>query len=186
MRSAFPFANYVVAAAFACLTYTLPAAGQGSDVNSLLDQLSRPGLDGWESVEGQILTAWSHSGSASMDLLLERGRQALDEGRPQDAVQHFSALIDHAPDFAEAWNARASAYFQLGRFGLAIGDIRHVLALNPRHFGALTGLGLILEEMKDNKDALAAYRAARAIHPNRPDLKEAVERLEPQVEGTEL
>ncbi len=86
-----------------------------------------------------------------MDLLLERGRNAMAQGHPEIAIQHLTALIDHAPDFAEAWNARATAYYQTGNLGPSVADIGHVLTLNPRHFGALAGLGAIFEELEQTE-----------------------------------
>ena len=74
----------------------------------------------------------------------------------------------------------------LGEYGQSIADIERVLALNPRHFGALTGLGMIYERLDMDEAALRAYRAAIAVHPFRPDLKEAIERLEAKTGGTAL
>ncbi len=121
-----------------------------------------------------------------MDLLLDRGRTALGEGNTKLAVEHFTALIDHAPDFAEGYNARATAFFQERRFGQSLADIRMTLALNPRHFGAMSGLALIMEDIGSPEDALAAWREVEAIHPHREGLKEAINRLEREVEGASL
>jgi len=121
-----------------------------------------------------------------MDLLLERGRDAMSAGMPDVAVEHLTALIDHAPEFAEGWNARATAYFQTGDFGPSISDIGHVLTLNPRHWGALSGLGMIFEQLEQPKKALDVYRAALAINPHLNDVKESVERLEKTVAGQDL
>jgi tetratricopeptide (TPR) repeat protein len=102
------------------------------------------------------------------------------------AIEHFSALVDHAPGFAEGYNARATAYFQAGYYGLALEDIRQALALNPRHFGAMSGLALILEEIGEAEGALEAWRAVEALNPSRQGVREAIERLERQVEGVTL
>lgn len=114
------------------------------------------------------------------------GRKALAAGDTRTAIDHLTALIDHAPDFAEGWNARATAYFQAGMFGPSMADIAHVLTLNPRHFGALAGLGTMLEQMDRPKPALEAYRAALAIHPHLDGVEQAVERLEAKAAGQEL
>ena len=95
-------------------------------------------------------------------------------------------MIDHAPEFAEAYNARATAFYQADKYGPSLQDIRTTLAMNPRHFGALSGLALILEELGEEEQALEAYRAIEAIHPNRANLKDAIERLEKAVGGVEL
>jgi tetratricopeptide (TPR) repeat protein len=102
------------------------------------------------------------------------------------AIAHFTAIIDQDPDFAEGWNARATAFYQAGEFGPSVSDIAHVLQLNPRHFGALSGLGMILEGTDKPERALQVYRAALAIHPQMEGVIEAVKRLEAAAEGQEL
>ena len=159
---------------------------QEDPVTRLLGELAKPDQPGWEQIEGAIIAEWSKSGSAAMDLLLSRGKKALNAGDAPTAIAHFTALIDHAPDFAEGWNARATAFFQMDRYGPAMADIERTLALEPRHFGALTGLAIILEQVGYPEDALEAWRAVEAIHPHRPALKEALERLEREVGGRRL
>ena len=108
------------------------------------------------------------------------------DGDLQAAHDHLTALTDHVPDFAEGWNARATLFFELDRYGPAIADIQRVLALEPRHFGALTGLGFIFEEMGDLDGALAAFRAAQAIHPHREEINASVARVSRALEGAAL
>lgn len=157
-----------------------------AELNELYERLQDPDLRNWEAVEDNIWRLWSQSGSASIDLLLERGRDALQEEEYEVAVEHFSAAIDHAPQFAEAYNGRATAFFQMERYGLSIADIEMTLALNPRHFGAINGLAMILEQLEQPEDALSAYRAVSAIHPHRAQVKEAIEKLEKRLEGQAL
>ena len=113
-----------------------------------------------------------------MDLLLKRGEDALAQGDAQAAIDHFSALVDHAPEFAEGYNARAAAYFEAGYFGPALADIRSVLALNPRHFEALTGLAVLQEALGEPEKALETYRDVLELVPNNQDVLDAVSRLE--------
>lgn len=155
-------------------------------LNDLFAQLAQPGRDGWEQVESEIDRIWSHSGSASMDLLLSRGNDALAAEDYPTALEHFTALIDHAPDFAEGWNARATTYYLMGEYALSINDVEHVLVLNPRHFGALAGLASMLEAMDEPQLALRALRAAQALNPNRPNINEAVTRLEKMTGDAQL
>ncbi len=162
------------------------AVAQTSKLDSLFGELQNPDLEDWEAVEKKIWKEWGKSGSASMDLLLQRGRDAMERGDVIDAIGHFSALIDHSPSFAEGWNSRATAFFIADRYGLSVADIRQTLALNPRHFGALSGLGMIMERMDKPQKALQAYRRVLDIHPHRPDVIDAIARLETAVEGTEL
>lgn len=147
-----------------------------------LDQLfSALGLakaNEWQVIENEILALWQQSGSPSMDLLLERGHAALSEQDYAAAIEHLTALTDHAPDFAEGWNARATAFFLADMYGPALADIRRTLRLEPRHFGALAGLGLILEETGQHSLALAAFHEVARLHPNSENIAEAIARLE--------
>ncbi len=163
-----------------------PGFANDAELDTLFDRLAQDDLADWEEVEQDIWQVWSQSGSPSMDLLLERGREAMTDGDMQAAVEHFTALIDHAPEFAEGWNARATAFFGMEEYGLSISDIRQTLVLNPRHFGAMQGLGRILEELEDPENALKAYQAAAALHPHRPGLLESIERVEKIVSGHPL
>lgn len=172
-----PFLNAV----FALMLAVGPAAAQTAD--ELLADLADPELERWQRVERQLISEWSKSGSPAMDLLLQRGREAMTAGELEAAIEHLTALTDHAPEFAEGWNARAAAYFQAGRYGPAMADLARTLELNPRHFGAMTGLGLILEEIGRTPQALEVFRAARAIHPHQPVIRRALERLEARVSG---
>lgn len=152
----------------------------------LLAQLKSNDPSVWKQAESEIWNDWSNSGSPAMNLLLERGRDAIDAGDYTAAIDHLTALIDHAPDFAEAYNARATAYYEAGEFGPALADIATTLKLNPHHFAALAGLGMILEQMGEPKRALAAYKASAAIHPHQPAVEKAIKRLELSAAGQEL
>lgn len=97
-------------AAFLCLLPILAGAQEQSRVDALLDRLAEPDLRNWQVVEDEIVMLWSRSGSASADYLLERGRAALADGDLSAAYNHLTALTDHAPEFAEGWNARATLF----------------------------------------------------------------------------
>lgn len=181
--------NATLAAIVAAVWFSILATGARAadpELDRLFERLRQPELPEWQTVESEIWLAWSRSGSPAMDLLLERGREAMQAGDHAAAIEHLTALTDHAPDFPEGWNARATAYFQAGELGPSLADIRRTLMLEPRHFGALSGLGLILEELGENGRALEAWRAADAIHPHSPGIDQAIERLERQVSGTDL
>ena len=163
-----------------------PSLAEGGTLDLLFERLRTADPHGAEQIEAEIRAEWSRSGSAAMDLLLERGREALNAGDTAAAIGHLSALIDHAPEFAEAYNARAMAYFRISRYGPAMEDIRVALALNPRHFGALSGLALIFEELDFQEGALELWREVEALHPRREGLSEAIDRLSREVEGEAL
>ncbi len=160
-----------------------PVIGEDARVTDLLDQLAQPDLEQWETVESQIIATWRESGSDAIDLLLARGITALDDNNLVVAVNHFSAAIDHAPDFAEAYNMRADAFIRQERLGLAMDDLSQVLSREPRHFDAMVKMVFILEQTGENARALAVIREIHSIHPHRGDVKIALERLEKVAEG---
>jgi len=155
-----------------------PPADRAARLDALFAELAEPGRADWEKVEGQIGGIWARSGSSAMDLLLRRGNEAMEAEDYPAAIEHFSALVEMAPDFAEGWNARATTYYLMGEFSLSMADIEHVLVLEPRHFGALSGLGFMFEAMDQPKLALEAFEAVHALNPNRPNVNEAITRLE--------
>ena len=155
-------------------------------LDDLFQQLQTATDEEASGISDNIWIEWSKSGSPAMDLLLKRGRDAMNAGLPQVAIGHLTALIDHAPDFAEGYNARATAYFQTGNLGPSVSDIAKTLTLNPRHFGALAGLGMIFEQLDLPEQALEVYKAALAINPHMSDVRDAVARLETAVGGQNL
>lgn len=163
-----------------------PAMAETEGLDSYFKELADPNDPNWARAEADIRREWSRSGSAVMDVLLKRGETALDEGDTDAAIEHFTALTDHAPDFAAGWNGRATAYFMAGLYGPAAADIARTLQLEPRHWGALAGLGAILEEMGEDKRALEAYRKSFALNPHQQDVKDAITRLEQAHQGTAL
>lgn len=137
-------------------------------------------------IEAEIRIEWAKSGSPSMDLLLQRGTDALSIGDSKAAIEHLTALIDHAPGFNEAYTARAAAYYASGEIGPALADLQHALQADPRNFDALVTVGMLLEESNKPEKALEAYRAVQAIHPWLADVNDAIDRLAKTLEGQEL
>jgi tetratricopeptide (TPR) repeat protein len=160
----------------------LPVSGE-SRLDTLFADLLLAEPDDVQRITQDIALLWSRSGSDSMDLLLRRGRAAMETGDLVRATHHLSALTDHAPDFAEGWHARATTFFLMEEWGMALADIERTLALEPRHFGALTGLAVILEKIDRPADAMAAWRRALALNPNLQSAAEGVKRLEKTVDG---
>lgn len=178
--------NSLLAAVCAAIVAASPLAAQdagGDEVARLLERLADPDQEGWEQIEESLRLEWSKSGSPAMDLLLQRGRAALEADDVEAALEHLTALTDHAPDFAEGWNLRATAHFRAEQLGLALEDIRRTLELNPNHFGAMTGLAIILEELGMEEEALEVGRRVLELNPHREETRQAVERLEHAVEG---
>jgi tetratricopeptide (TPR) repeat protein len=178
--------NVVTAFLLVFLTCVTAFAEDDAKLDGLFDRLKTADAAEAGRIESEIWIEWSKSGSPALDLLLQRGRDALAVGDTNLAIEHFTAIIDQDPTFAEGWNARATAFYQAGEFGPSIADIARVLQLNPRHFGALSGLGTMLEAADKPEKALEVYKAALAIHPQMEGVIEAVTRLETQATGQEL
>ena len=178
--------NSTVAAFVAVFLLVDGVLADETKLDDLFDRLKEAEAGAAARIEREIWNEWSKSGSPAMDLLLQRGRDAMSAGDTDEAINHFTALIDHAPDFAEGWNARATAYYSAGLFGPSVADIAETLKRNPRHFGALAGLGAIMEELGRTETALQVYHTALAIHPHLQGVTEAIKRLEKEVAGTDL
>lgn len=171
--------------------FSLPLGAEEAAPLSRLDRLHAELAESEDPTEArrivqQIATEWSRSGSPAIDLLLQRGEEALELGDFVTASEHFTAAIDHDPDFAEAWHGRAAAYYHLDLVGPALDDLREVLVLNPRHFHALRGFAVILEELGLAEEARAAYQRVQDLHPLDPDVDRALQRLEAELDGTAL
>lgn len=155
-------------------------------LNTLFEQLAKPGNPHWERVQRQIWAVWSRSGSASANLLFARAQEAIDAEDYTKALDFLNDLTRLYPDFAEAWNKRATVYFLQGNYGASMADIQRVLTLEPRHFGALSGMGIILDRTGYEAQALATYRRVIELHPHMEAAQKAIERLSIEVEGREL
>jgi len=134
----------------------------------------------------EIEREWAKSGSTSIDMLLRRGREALEEGQLDIAIEHLTAVIDHAPDFAEGWHARATAFYMKGLYGPALDDLQRTLRLNPDNYNAIFGLGVILQELGDYTLAQRAFRQVLDLNPNHENASKALEQLKSKGIGREL
>lgn len=167
----------IVAAIVLTVGYSLPAVAQG-DVSELMERLQTADPGQAAQIERELERTWAQSGSVAMNMLLERGRKAMEAQDYATAVDHFTALTDHAPDFAEGYHARAMAYYQAGRYGPALDDLWHTLALNPNNYNAVFGLGMMLLEFGDNIGAEQAFSRVLELNPGHESAKDALKRLE--------
>jgi tetratricopeptide (TPR) repeat protein len=133
-------------------------------------------------VEQSIWRLWMRSGKPTDDLLLEQATKSLNAKQYSKALDILDAILEHSPEFSEAWNKRATVNYLVGRLEQSLADIDKVLALEPRHFGALSGLGMIRRDKGDERGALDAFREALAINPFMPNVKNAVQALEKELE----
>ncbi len=183
----FPLAALLAAALLAPVA--TPASANDSretTLDLLFDRLAVAGDRDWEKIQNEILNIWYESGSDTHDLLLARAQKAMEMEDYETAIVHLNDLVRLAPDFPEGWNLRATARFQQGEYGYALYDIGRTLALEPRHFGALSGLGIILDRMGDKEGALRAFERAIELHPNLPGADEGARALRPVVDGMRL
>lgn len=139
-----------------------------------------------KSIEERIWALWLVSGSDTCNLLMTRAKQAIDGEKYDVALRLLDAIIEIRPGYVEAWNRRATVFFLKKDYGHALADLRQVLAREPRHFAALAGLGAIMQDVGDDKDALDAYRRALAIDPHLKGIAEKVKTLVGKVEGRDI
>lgn len=135
------------------------------------------------AVEQRIWRLWLQSGDASVDARLQRGIAAMQVGDLDQAVQHFTAVVERAPTFAEGWNKRATAHYLRHDLPASVADIERTLALEPRHFGAISGMGLIFLERGDLLGALDAFERVLAIHPRSHSAAVHVRRIRERLRG---
>jgi len=181
----FPKLHRVVAAFFLTVGFSLPLAAQSS-VDEMLGALAEAEPAEAQRLAREIERAWELSGSTTIDTLLRRGRAALNEEDFDTAIAHFTAVTDHAPDFAEGWHARATAFYAKDLYGPALDDLQKALILNPQHYNALFGLGLMLQEFGDFLRAEQAFRQVLALHPHHENATTALGQLKRFGIGREL
>jgi tetratricopeptide (TPR) repeat protein len=155
-------------AAAATLTFTVPVMGGQNDprLNALFDTLkSATSMEEAAPVESKIWALWTQAGIVEIDQLMAAGITAMSVGDYRGALASFERITEQAPDFAEGWNKRATVLYLMGDFRRSASDVAKTLALEPRHFGALSGLGLIHINEGNERAALDAFERALAIHP---------------------
>ena len=164
-----------------------PKGDRGRNIDFLFDALkAAPDAEIAKQVENRIWATWLASGSDTADLLMSRVKAAIEGKDARLAIQLLGSIIEIKPDYIEAWNRRATLFFAMKDYGRAMADIQEVLNREPRHFGALAGLGMILEEVGENKQALDAYRKALAVNPHMQKIPEQVKALSEKVEGRDI
>jgi tetratricopeptide (TPR) repeat protein len=139
-----------------------------------------------ERIEQEILRRFSRSGSPTADLLMSWAVETMEEKNFPLALDILDQIIVIKPDFAEAWNKRATVYFLTDDYAASLSDIRQTLALEPRHFGALAGFGMILQSMDRSKEAIRVLRRALEINPRLDNVRESLERLEKETGGKDV
>jgi tetratricopeptide (TPR) repeat protein len=139
-----------------------------------------------QAVEERIDAMTMQSGSDTADLLIVRARGVMEAKEYDLSIELLDSVIELSPDFTEAYAQRATALYLKKEINRALADLRVVIAREPRHFTALAGLGVILQDIGNDKLALDAFRRAVAIHPHLKGIPNLIKRLEPKVEGREI
>lgn len=138
------------------------------------------------SLQAQIERLWSRSGSDTADLLLQRVDAAIKLGQQDTALDLLDSLLALQPGWAEAWNRRATLNFLRKDYDASMRDIARVLSLEPRHYAAWSGLGIILMQVNEKKQALAAFEKALAIDPKLESARNAADRLKKELDGSDI
>lgn len=185
MRCGHAFTAFV--ASIAVGTTTVQADQTDSRLDVLFEALRYSDtIQSARTIEGQIWEIWAQTDDDDASQLYDRGTFAMANHDLQGAVETFSELIELDPEFAEAWNKRATVYYLQGRFDESVSDIQFTLALEPRHFGALSGLGLIMMRQDRHELAIKSFEKAIEIHPHLPAAKAHIELLETMLDGRPL
>jgi len=139
-----------------------------------------------KAIEQRIWAQWMVSTSDTANLLMTRVRAAIEAKDTDLALKLLDGIVKIRPDYVEGWNRRATLYYMKKDYGRSLADIREVLRREPRHFGALAGLGLILQDIGDDKRALDAYRRALDVYPRLQRIPDVVKKLQEEVEGRDI
>lgn len=161
-----------------------------SDPASRLDSLfaalaSASDAETAKAAENDIIAIWMSSGSDTVDLLMHWTLNAMDAEDYALALDFLDRIVTLQPDYAEGWNKRAAVHFLVEDYSKAIADIEQTLALEPRHFGAMSGLGKIMRDIGRNRQAAIAYRRALELDPFLDNVIKALEEIEKEEAGQE-
>lgn len=137
-------------------------------------------------VESQIWVIWSKSGSADLDKMFEVGITAMSVGDTATALKIFDAIVEKAPNFAEGWNKRATIYYMMGNYEASLADIDRTLELEPHHFGALSGLGLVNVGLDRDEAALDAFERVLKVDPQSQSAKVNIEIVKQRIKDKSI
>jgi tetratricopeptide (TPR) repeat protein len=138
------------------------------------------------TITQQIWAIWVTSDNAEVNRLMEEGTNAMAARDYKTALAHFTRMITIAPDFAEGWNKRATVLWLLGDYEGSMKDVDRTLALEPRHFGALWGLGTIDAALEHDEEAIAAFERALAVNPHLDGVSEQIEALKQRIKDRQI
>jgi tetratricopeptide (TPR) repeat protein len=131
-----------------------------------------------------IWILWTTSDDSNVNDMMRRGIRLMNAQNYNEALDIFDRMVKYAPEFAEGWNKRATVHYMLGNFPASVSDIQKTLALEPRHFGALSGLGMINVELERGAEALKAFEAALKANPFLPGARQQIQELKKKLQGS--
>ena len=156
-------------------------------LKDLFEQLrTAPSPDAAVAIEGQIWIIWSKSGDSDLDKVFEVGTRAMAIGDTRTALKIFDAIVRKAPDFAEGWNKRATIHYMMGDYQASLADIDRTLELEPHHFGALAGLGLINIELEREEAALDAFERVLKVTPQSQSARQNIEFVKQRIKDKSI
>ncbi len=163
--------RWATTAVIACIALLAVPVGHTAQDDARLNDLLARLKETQSEQEGTELTnriwaIWREHEDIEVELFMHRGFLALQEGELDDALFLFDRVVTQVPNFAEGWNMRATIHYMRGEYEASIRDVERTMELEPRHFGALAGLGLIYATLREYDAALAAYQAALALNPH--------------------
>jgi len=163
------------------LSYSLAGPADQNDpaLDSLFDRLATTSsAEEASDISNEIWQRWSANDDPDVSQLMEIGIRALNYSTYRKALRSFDRIIEMAPQFAEGWNKRATLYYHIREYRRSIDDIKETLRLEPRHFGAWSGLGLVSLAQENYPGALVAFKKALSINPHIPNIRRYVQKLE--------
>lgn len=163
------------------LAYSLASPADQNDpaLDGLFERLAITTSDEEASnITREIWQRWTANDDPNVSQLMQIGIRALNYSTYRKALQSFDRVIEIAPEFAEGWNKRATLYYHIKEYRRSIDDIKKTLRLEPRHFGAWSGLGLVSIAQENYAGALAAFKKALSINPHIPNIRRYVQKLE--------
>lgn len=165
----------------------LPKVDRSKSLEFLFGALkAAPDQASAKHVEARIWAAWAQTKSDTAALLMTRAKTAMSAKKMDVALQILDSIVKLRPDYVEGWNQRATLFYLQNDYERSLADIRQVLAREPRHFGALAGLGMIMQEIGEEKRALEAFRKAVEVNPHLERIPDLVKTLTEKVEGRDI
>lgn len=156
-------------------------------LDRLFDQLKKdPKKSSASATARMIWREWTASGSKSIDLLMSWAARAMRDQEFAKAEDLLDQVIVLSPEYSEGWNRRATLYFTKLDYGRSLADIEKTLTLEPRHFGALSGLAVIMQRLDRSEDALKAWYRVLEIYPANKAAQDAVIALEEELAGSRI